>query len=204
MTDKQRLALLREAIEELEQTGQGYIQWKAGGRKGGHWKRALADLHKLERDLEPPKVPALGPIRRGGKSLLAYQLTHNTDGIPYFPAVDDNWGLGAISIAPENMVVIAPYTSASPGAAFYARGASGIEYWIGHTVSSPRIGTKFVKGQELARTVAQKGAEHQHWGINVEALLGKGKQLKYGANGNGPDYTVGAPSVGAQLAAALP
>lgn len=203
MTDKERLTLLRSARADLARTGQGHVQWVAGGKAGGHWKNAEEKLAKLEHDLEPPKIPALGPIRRGGKSLLAYQLTHNTDGIPYFPAVDDNWGVGALSIAPESMVVISPYTSANPGAAFYARGASKIVYWVGHCTRSPSIGTKFVKGQELARTVAQAGAEHQHWGINVEALIGKGKQLRYGANGNGPDYTVGSPSIGAQLTKAL-
>jgi hypothetical protein len=203
MTDKERLALLRSARADLRRTGQGHVQWVAGGKEGGYWKRAEAKLAKLEHDLEPPKLPALGPIRRGGKSLLAYQLTHNTDGIPLYPAFDENWGVGAISIAPENLVVISPYTSASPGAAFYARGLSGIEYWVGHTTRSPSIGTKFVKGQELARTVAQAGSPHQHWGINVEALIGAGKQLKYGRDGNGPDYTVGAASIGVQLAALL-
>jgi hypothetical protein len=199
VTDKQLLALVRLIEAEAKLTTQGHVQWLAEGRTGGHWKRVMAGLHKLEQEFLPSPVPALGPIRRGGKSLLAYQLTHNTDGIPLFPAVDDNWGAGAISVAPESMTIIAPYTSASPGAAFYARGASGIVYWVGHVTRSPRIGTRFARGQELARTVAQSGAEHQHWGINVEALIGKGRQLRYGANGNGPDYTVGAPAIGVQL-----
>lgn len=199
MTDKQRLALLREAVAELEKTQQGYVQWAADGKPRTHWKTALAKLSKLEDDLEPDPLPPLGPVRRGGKSLLQYQLTHNTDGIPLYPAFDDNWGAGAISIAPEPLTVIAPYTSASPGAAFYARGASGIKYWIGHVTRSPKIGTRFAKGQEIATSVAQSGAEHTHWGINTEALIGSGKQLLYGANGHGPDYTTGSPSIGEQL-----
>lgn len=203
MTEKQRLALLREALDYLEKTKQGHVQWVAEGRTGPHWKAAMTDLKKLEKDLLPTPEPPLGPIRRGGKSLLAYQLTHNTDGIPLYPAFDDNWGAGAISIAPEALVVISPYTSSNPGAAFYARGASKIEYWIGHLTRSPRIGTKFVKGQEIGRSVAQTGAEHTHWGINVEALLGPGKQLLYGKDGHGPDYTYGSPSIGAQLRTAL-
>jgi hypothetical protein len=39
--------------------------------------------------------------------------------------------------------------------------------------------------------------------MNVEALLGKGKQLKYGKTGNGPDYSHGSPTVGVQLESAL-
>jgi hypothetical protein len=199
VTERELLALVRSIESEARLTTQGHVQWVAGGKKGGHWKKVMAGLAKLEREFLPSPVPALGPIRRGGKSLLAYQLTHNTDNIPYYPAVDDNWGTGAISIAPENLTIISPYTSANPGAAFYAKGVSGIRYWVGHCTRSPRIGTKFVKGQELARTVSQAGAEHQHWGINVELLIGARKQLLYGANGNGPDYTVGAPAIGVQL-----
>ena len=125
MTDKQRLALVRAAIGELEKTQQGHVQWEADGKPKTHWRSAMVGLRKLEADLVPDPLPVLGPIRRGGKSLLAYQLTHNTDGIPLYPAFDDNWGAGAISIAPEPLTVISPYTSSNPGAAFYARGASG-------------------------------------------------------------------------------
>lgn len=200
MTDKQRLAILREAERELKKTSQGYIQWSSD-KKGGHWPNALQLLNELERDLIPDPVPALGPLRRGGPSLLTYQLTHNTDGIPRYPALDENWGTGAIAIAPEPLVVIPPYTSADPGAAFYARGVSKIEYWIAHLTRSPKIGTRFAKGQEVGRSVAIVGDddEHTHWGINVEQLFGDGVQLKYGKNGNGPDYTFGSPAIGEQL-----
>lgn len=200
MTDRQMLELLRSARRDLTATKQGYVEWDEN-RIGTHWRDAMRKLERLERELLPDPVPALGPIRRGGQSLLRYQLTHNTDGIPRYPALDENWGAGAISIAPEPLVVIAPYTSANPGAAFYARGASSLRYWIGHVTRSPRIGTRFAKGQELGRSVAQRGAEHTHWGINVELLVGEGKQLKYGANGYGPDYTYGSPTIGDQLRA---
>ena len=198
MTNRERLIILREAMAELKLTGQGYIQWSQD-KQGGHWPAAMSRLKKLEKDLMPDPVPALGPIRNGGKSLLTYQLTHNTDGIPKFPALDENWGAGSIVIAPEAMEVINPYTSANPGAAAYFLGRSKIEYWVGHMTSSPRIGKEFTKGQEIGRTVAQSGAEHAHWGINVERLFGEGVQLKYGKNGNGPDYTYGSPTIGEQL-----
>ena len=203
MTDKQRLELLRAAKKELKLTTQGYVQWVAEGKQGGHWAKAMLALNKLEEDLEPDPVPLLGPVRRGGKSLLAYELTHNTDGIPLYPAFDENWGSGTIAIAPEPLTVISPYTSANPGAAFFARGESKLKYWIGHLTRSPSIGTKFAKGQEIGRSVAQTGAEHTHWGINAEAFLGAGHQLRYGKNGNGPDYTYGSPAIGVQLRDAL-
>ena len=202
MNDAQRLELLRSLKQDAMATKQGFQQWDQN-HVGTHWRDWLRKMTRLEEDLLPDPLPSFGPIRRGGKSLLAYQLTHNTDGIPLYPAFDDNWGAGAISIAPEAMVVISPYTSSNPGAAFYARGVSKIEYWIGHLTRSPKIGTRFVKGQEVGRSVAQAGAEHTHWGINVEALLGQGKQLKYGKNGNGPDYSYGSPAIGVQLRDAL-
>jgi len=202
VNDAQRLELLRSLKQDAMATKQGFVQWDEN-REGTHWRDWLRKMQKLEADLLPDPLPAFGPIRRGGKNFLTYQLTHNTDGIPLYPAFDDNWGVGTISIAPEPMVVISPYTSSNPGAACYMRGASKIEYWIGHLTRSPRIGTRFVKGQEIGRSVAQSGAEHTHWGINVEALLGRGKQLRYGANGNGPDYTYGSPSIGVQLRDAL-
>jgi hypothetical protein len=198
VNDRQRLALLRAARDNLERTTIGFLEHDETG-KGSEWTAAIRKLERLERDLLPDPLPALGPIRRGGKSLLLYQLTHNTDGIPRYPAFDDCWGAGAISIAPEPLVVVAPYTSSNPGAAFYARGASKLEYWIGHLTRSPKLGTRFAKGQELGRSVAQSGAEHTHFGINVEGLLGGGQSLAYGRNGNGPDYTYGAPAIGVQL-----
>lgn len=204
MNDAQRLEILRSAKRDLTATKQGFVQWDEN-RIGTHWRDAMRKIERLEGDLLPDPLPPLGPIRRGGKSLLAYQLTHNTDGVPKFPALDENWGAGAVAIAPEPLTVIAPYTSANPGAAFYALGASEIEYWIGHVHRSHRIGTKFAKGQEIGRSVAIVGDddEHVHWGINVERLLGDGFQLKYGRDGNGPDYTFGSPSIGEQLRKAL-
>lgn len=202
MNDNQRLELLRSLKKDAMATKQGFVQWDEN-HSGTHWRDWLRKMEKLEEDLLPDPLPALGPVRRGGKGLLTYQLTHNTDGIPLYPAFDDNWGLGTISIAPEALTIIAPYTSSNPGAACYALGASKIKYWIGHLTRSPKIGTRFVKGQEIGRSVAQSGAEHTHWGINAEAFLGKGHQLRYGRNGNGPDYTYGSPAIGVQLRDAL-
>ena len=207
MNDAQRLALLRSAVTELKRTKVGYVEWDEGD-VAGHWRPAMTRLEKLERDLMPDPVPALGPIIRGGRSVLNVSLTHATEGIPRYPAWDDGWVLGRAVIAPEPLVVISPYSSSRPGAAFYARGASQIRYWFGHLTSSPRIGRRFAKGEQLGVICPQYRPDgspnhHVHTGVNVELLLGAGKSLRYGRDGNGPDYTTGAPTIGAQLRQAM-
>jgi len=198
VTDAQRQALLKSALDELRLTRDGFDTF------GGHWRRAWPKLERLYADLEPDPLPLLGPVIRGGKSVLNVSLTHNTDGIYFYPAWDDGWTAGREVIAPEDLEVIRPYTSSNPGAAFYARGRSSLRYWFGHLTSSPRVGTRFVKGQKIGAIAFQpNGKSHVHTGVNVELLLGAGKQLLYGRTGRGPDYTTGAPTIGAQLRQAL-
>jgi hypothetical protein len=201
MTEKQRLALLQTALQELKLTGQGYVQWASDKKNGGHWSKAMMALNKLEADLKPSPIPQLGPIWLGGKSVLSHQLSHKTFGIPLYPAFDDAFDQGRPIIAPEALEVVSPLTSSNPGEAFYAVGKSKIRYWFGHLDRRPTPGTKFAKGDSVGRVGANSigGGPHCHLGINVEALLGNGKQLKYGATGSGPDYTFGAPAVGVQL-----
>lgn len=202
MTDKQRLALLRKGVRELKLTT-GYDPL------GGHWKKALADLRKLEDDLKPGPNPkrwqSIGGVTQGGRSLLDMSLTHQTHGLPLFPAIDLAWGAGVDMFAPEDCVVDTKDTSAHPGEALYLRGTSGARYWVGHIDRDYPLGRKFDKGDFIGQTVPTTigGGPHGHWGVNAEAFLGKGKQLKYGRDGNGPDYTLGAPTVREQLAKAL-
>jgi hypothetical protein len=196
MTDKQRLALLREAVKELKQTGQGYIQWSQDKKSGGHWPKALKLLGQLEDDLKPVPVPNLGPVWNGGKSVLLHDLTHKTAGIPLYPAFDDAYVQGRVIIAPEVMTVIEPYTGANPGEAFYARGRSKLRYWFGHLDRFHSPGTVFAKGEAIGKVAANHigGGPHVHVGINIELIAGEGKQLLHHS-----DYTHGAPTVGSQL-----
>lgn len=202
MTDKQRLALLRAAVRELKQTRNGYEP------TAPHWKAAMARLARLEDDLKPEKPPAnswrnVGPVQPGGPSLLDLSLTHATSGIPLFPAVDTAWGGGGgvIVIAPEGCVVDTKDTSSSPGEAVYLTGSSTLRHWVGHLDRDWPLGHRFAKGDVIGKTLPIPGSsDHAHWGVNAEALLGKGRQLKYGATGNGPDYTLGAPTIREQLA----
>lgn len=194
MTDRQRLALLRAAVRELKQTRKGYEP------AAPHWRAAMSRLARLEDDLGPGPLPQLGPVWKGGKSVLQHDLTHATSRIPLYPAFDDAFVQGREIIAPEPLVVVAPYTSSNPGSAFYAQGASRIRYWFGHLDRSPKVGTRFVKGQTVGRVAPNSvgGGPHVHVGVNVELLFGKGVELEHHT-----DYTHGAPTVGAQLARLL-
>jgi hypothetical protein len=148
----------------------------------------------------PPRpVPDLGPVWKGGKSVLDHDLTHATGGIKYFPAFDDAFVQGREIVAPEDIEVYQE-SSSRPGLAFYAKGKSRIRYWFGHLDRTHKAGTRFEKGETVGRVAANSigGGPHVHVGVNVELLFGPGKQLAHHTN-----YTHGAPTVGAQLEKAL-
>lgn len=196
MTDKQRLALLNKAVRELKVTKEGY------NKLGPHWKAAMTALDKLAADLRPdpaPKIPALGPIYAGGKSILLHDLTHATSGIPLYPAFDDAFFEGASIIAPED-IVVSRSSSSVPGLAFYCTGASTLKYWFGHLDRTHQSGERFKKGALIGKVCRNNvgGGPHCHCGINAEEILGRGKQFVHHTN-----YTHGAPTVGAQLKVAL-
>lgn len=193
MTDRQRLARLDRAVVALRKTERGYTP------NGVHWRTAMKLINEVRADLAPSPVPALGPVWRGGKSVLAHDLTHATSGIPLYPAFDDAFVQGREIIAPEDLRVTRD-SSANPGDAFYATGASRIRWWFGHLRAAPTVGTRFRKGDTVGRVAPNSigGGPHVHVGINVELLLGAGKQLEHHT-----DYTHGAPTVGVQLAQSL-
>jgi hypothetical protein len=200
VNDKQRLALVKEAKRHLKRTKKGWLEKPVGG--GSEWKDAMAALDRLERDLSAkPAWENIGPITKPGASLLDMSLTHQTVGIPLFPAVDLAWGAGVPMYAPEIVVVDTKDTSASPGEALYLRGASGMRYWFGHLDRDHPLGKSFAKGALIAKTVNQPPGfvDHGHVGVNAEKFLGAGKQLKYGRTGNGPDYSTGSPRIRTQL-----
>lgn len=154
----------------------------------------------------PNPLPDLGPVQPGGVSLLDMSLTHDTSRIPLFPAVDTAWGGGGgvTVIAPEDCVVDTKDTSAGPGEAVYLTGASKLRHWVGHLDRDWPLGHRFRKGDVIGTTLPIPGkSDHAHWGVNAEALLGKGKELKWGRTGKGPRYTLGAPTIREQLTKAL-
>lgn len=144
---------------------------------------------------KPNPVPQLGPLYVGGASVLNHQLTHNTDGIPYYPAFDDGWIQGRKILAVEDLVVTRG-SSADYGDAFFGTGKSRLQYWYGHLTFAPAVGREFSKG-DVVGTIAWQPTPHVHLGIDARALVGQ--SLLYGATGHGPDYSFGSPTVGAQL-----
>lgn len=194
---------LEDALDNMDAGSDGYGEgrWvKVRALKTKDGKAALdAVALKLINDewqAMQPHVPALGPVYRGGISILQHDLTHSTDGIPLYPAYDDAFVLGRQIIAPENIYVTRA-SSSVPGDAFYATGDSGIKYWFGHLYYAPSVGRRFKKGEVFGKVGPNHiGSPHCHVGINVEQLWGRGTQLLHHT-----DYTHGAPLVGAQLKA---
>ena len=169
------------------------------------WKKAMALIDEVQANLEPILIPALGPVKPGGKSVLLYVPTHNSDGFDgVWPAYDDtNVRVGTRLLAPEACRVI-DHTGSAGGVGFIVRGQSGILHLFLHQATRPRMNEVFLKGEQLstvARISAGEGGPHIHHGMDTRPLIGK--WLKYGRNGNGPDYTYGSPTVGKQLAAVL-
>lgn len=195
MTDAQRLARLRFAVAELKRTTSGYTP------TGVHWRKALAIFAELDRDLAASSVPPLGPVVRGGKSVLLQDLTHATGGLDGYPAFDDGFRAGLAILAPEPVTVTRQSGARrrdgrANGKAFYATGASGLKYWFGHTDLAPQVGASFRKGQTMCHISGNHEAPHLHVGIDARPLIGR--ELAHHT-----DYTHGAPTVGAQLAAVL-
>lgn len=167
----------------------------------GRWRYRLYQPPKVR-----PLVLELGPVQPGGISLLDMSLTHDTSGIPLFPAVDTAWGGGGgvTVITPEDCVVDTKDTSSSPGEAVYLTGVSKLRHWVGHLDRDWPLGHRFRKGDVIGKTLPVPGVgDHAHWGVNAEAILGPGKELRWGRDGNGPRYTLGAPTIRDQLREAL-
>lgn len=155
----------------------------------------------------PPKVPDLGPLWAGGKSVLKQPPTHKTSGLEengkhVYIAFDDAFTEGTTIIAPEDLTVTAS-SSSNPGKAFYATGASKIKHWFGHLDRTHSAGEKFQKGAVIGKVCPNSigGGPHVHHAMDTRPLTGK--VLLWGANGNGPDYTWGSPTVGEQFSKAL-
>jgi hypothetical protein len=197
-------AKLEAALDRWDPAKDGYAEgrWaKLRRAKMANGDYALdAVSQKLIRDeykASTVKVPDLGPIFHGGASVLQHDLTHPTDGIPLYPAFDDAFAQGTGIIAPENMTVTRS-SSSRPGDACYCIGDSKLRYWFGHLAVAPAVGRELEKGDKIGNVAPNHigGGPHCHVGINVEVLMGAGRQLIHHDN-----YTHGAPLIGAQLEA---
>ena len=183
---------------DLRKTEKGY---RPTNGTGPNWGNAARKRDMLLADLSKPGVPELGPVLEDGLDMLLMAPTHNTDGVPGYHAFDTGFGqAGRWVIAPEKLT-ITKQSGAMGGDAVFARGASKIEYWIGHISPAPANGKVFLKGARISRIANQAATDHVHWGLDTRPLTGQ--LLKYGRDGNGPDYTWGSPTIGAQLAKML-
>lgn len=139
----------------------------------------------------------LGPIIAGDKSILDHDLTHATSGLALYPAFDTGWREGDTVIAPELVTVTRHSGGPDAGWSLYATGASGLRYYITH-LRFDRVGAGLqrAKGARLGTVGNFPGARvpHAHVGVNAEALLGAGRQLRHNTN-----YTHGQPTIGSQI-----
>lgn len=200
MTDRQRAQLLRSLLADAHKTREGYITHP----NGPYWQKVDAKANRLLADLELV-IPKLGPIVQGGLSIMLMAPTHDTDGLlartgSHYPAFDSEFGqIGRVIIAPESLTVTTD-SSAQGGDAFYATGVSGLKHWCGHIDRAPAKGARLRKGQRIG-AIAAGPRPHVHWGIDARPLIGR--DLRWGRDGDGPDYTFGSPTIGAQLAKGL-
>ena len=192
MNDAERRKLLNKAVVRLKQTKDGYHA------TGPHWAAAMGMLNELDEDLKPDvEIPLLGPIQKGGPSLLKVRLTHETTGLPLYPAIDTAWAAGTVIIAPEDGEVTRHSGGPGGGYSVYMTGKSDLDYYGTHLKAAGRHAIGAVKrGQQLGvvgspQQFPDQRVAHVHFGVNAEKLLGKGKQLKYGE---------GAATIGVQLA----
>lgn len=174
------------------------------------WREAMERIDDVEQALHRRPVPNLGPVLKGDKSVLLWVTTHQTAGLhkltgSYYPAFDSGFGqVGRAIVAPERLRV-RRQSSAAGADAFYATGlGSLIEWWFGHLVSAPATGRVFERGEQMgtiARIAQSDGGPHFHAGLDCRKLIGH--DLKWGRNGNGPDYTFYKHTIGQQLALEL-
>lgn len=160
----------------------------------GRWRYRLFRPPKST----PPtrQIPDLGPVVVGGRPVLEHDLTHETDGLPGYPAFDDGFRAGAVVVAPEPMTVTrigwARRRDGRPnGRSVHARGEA-IDWWFGHVDDPAPVGARLGRGERLATVSGNHEVPHVHVGISTERLLGF--ELAHRR-----DYQHGAPTVGEQL-----
>lgn len=192
---------LAKAHGVLKDTEHGYQQAPNGPR----WREATRLIDQVQESLRVPPVPALGPALSNHKSVLLYAPTHDTDGFDgVWPAFDDtNVRVGSAVLAVERCKVV-DHTGSAGGVGFKVLGESGIVWLYLHCDTRPRMGATFDRGEKvsaIARIRPDQGGPHLHLACDTRPLIGR--WLKYGRDGNGPDYTYGSPTIGQQLAAAL-
>jgi hypothetical protein len=190
LTDKQILLRTKRARRDLH-AASGYDP------NGGHYKAVDRYFNDVEAEMKvrvSPPLPNLGPLYAGAPNTLDFDFTHMTSGLgwPAFDiALSGDPGPSTGILAPELLTVDTKDSHATPGEAFYATGLSGIRWWFAHLDRDWPLGTKLAKGVLIGKTVVTTigGGTHSHVACNLIPVTGK--HARYGANGDGPDYTHG-------------
>lgn len=189
LSDKQILTETKRARRELH-AATGYKP------NGGHYREVDKYLNRVEAEMiaRIPTLPNLGPLWVGAPSTLDSDFTHMTSGLGW-PAWDTaltgDPGPSKPILAPELLTVDTKDSSAHPGEAFYVTGASGIRWWFAHLDRDWPLGTKLAKGVVIGKTLPTSvgGGTHLHVACNIIPVTGR--HARYGANGDGPQYTHG-------------
>jgi murein DD-endopeptidase MepM/ murein hydrolase activator NlpD len=206
VTDKQRAALLRSLLADAHRTREGYVTSPGGP----WWTKVDAKAKRLLADLELV-IPQLGPLVAGGLPTMLQAPTHISHGVDWpggvkYPAFDTGFDKAGLAVLAVEALTVTRESGSQGGDAFYATGTSGIRYWYAHLEgTAPAKGTRFRKGQKVGTIDGgfgqSPGGPHSHLGIDVTPL--GLPALKWGRDGDGPEYTFGSPTIGAQLAKGL-
>jgi hypothetical protein len=110
---------------------------------------------------------------RGGITYSGQESTHDTDGLPGYPAVDLFASPGTPFLAPESGRIVRlsghPGTTSGSiyGQSVYFKGRSGTMYFITHLGSVSPLGA-YKKGAQLGTVSAwDSGSPHAHVGVNT-------------------------------------
>lgn len=176
-------AKLERAFDRVDPGKDGYGdgRWRvlrsmkipAGRPHAGEYAldRVAMEQIQAQHRKESLPLPELGPVTRGGLSVLDFCLSHYTDGLPLYAAFDTGFDGGVDVIAPEALEVT-EIGSAQGGAAFYATGDSRIAYWFGHVAVPPRVGRRFERGAKMADVSYEPDTPHVHVGVNTVPFCG--------------------------------
>jgi len=172
VTNQQIIARLKTLEDTLKQAKEGYRADRPV------WRKAMAQLDKLERDLAPPKRTLVFPIA-GPDSHVFVGGLHETGGLPHNWAIDFICKAGLGIVAPE-AGTITRFSGHDPsddkadatgvyGWTTYLTTAAGYVYFITHQgrrYPTLRVGMKVQAGDLLGYVGDQRfRPDHAHVGV---------------------------------------
>jgi murein DD-endopeptidase MepM/ murein hydrolase activator NlpD len=173
--------LIKAALHELQQTTLGYEEAKRQNPKGfpgTHNGRCEAYLHLAFNGLIPPPAPAQPTIQLPEH----FTPTHQTSGLPGYPAIDVFAQGGTVALAPANGTITRlsghPVTpTAVPGgpyglSCYLTRDGGGVYFCTHFATLRVKLGQKVTKGTPLgtvadySRATGGATPSHIHEGLH--------------------------------------